>query len=118
MKNFKIVTKNIMEKNKKLILRFSEISIKDVPFVGGKNASFGEMFSQLGKKGISIPDGFALAVNFYWRFIKEKLKMIKSWDKIDGISVHIAGEILLKYPQISKELKKFDSEDLGLKDEK
>jgi len=60
-----------MDRNKKLILRFGEISIKDVDLVGGKNASLGEMFLRLGKKGISIPDGFALAVNFYWRFIKE-----------------------------------------------
>lgn len=60
-----------MEKSKKLILRFSEISIKDVPFVGGKNASLGEMFLQLGSKGISVPDGFALTSAAYWHYLKE-----------------------------------------------
>lgn len=59
-----------MNKKQKFILKFSEISIKDVPFVGGKNASLGEMFSQLGKRGISVPDGFALTTNFYWEFLK------------------------------------------------
>jgi len=38
---------------------FSDISIEDVPEVGGKNASLGEMFSRLSKKGIRVPDGFA-----------------------------------------------------------
>ncbi len=57
-------------KSKKLILWFGEISIKDVPLVGGKNASLGEMFSQLAKKGINIPDGFALTTNFYWKFME------------------------------------------------
>jgi len=55
---------------KKLILWFKETSIKDVPLVGGKNASLGEMFSQLAKKGINVPDGFALTTNFYWKFLE------------------------------------------------
>ena len=38
--------------------------------MGGKNASLGEMFSKLTKKGIKVPDGFALTTNFYWRFLK------------------------------------------------
>ena len=59
-----------MDRKQKYILKFNEISIKDVPFVGGKNASLGEMFSQLAKKGINIPDGFALTTNFYWKFLE------------------------------------------------
>ncbi|MBZ5856318.1 phosphoenolpyruvate synthase [Flavihumibacter profundi] len=38
---------------------FSEISIDDVPSVGGKNASLGEMCNKLSAKGIPVPDGFA-----------------------------------------------------------
>jgi pyruvate,water dikinase len=60
----------IMPKTKKFILWFEEISKNDVPLVGGKNASLGEMFSQLSKKGINIPDGFALTTNFYWKFME------------------------------------------------
>ncbi|MDP2930416.1 MAG: PEP/pyruvate-binding domain-containing protein, partial [bacterium] len=56
---------------KKNIFWFKDISIKDVPLVGGKNASLGEMFSKLTKNGINVPDGFALTSNFYWAFIKE-----------------------------------------------
>ncbi|MBI5222709.1 MAG: hypothetical protein HY980_04440, partial [Candidatus Magasanikbacteria bacterium] len=44
----------------KNILWFKEIEIKDVPLVGGKNASLGEMYSKLTVKGISVPNGFAI----------------------------------------------------------
>lgn len=57
-------------KNKKLILWFKEISIKDMPLVGGKNASLGEMFSKLTKRGINIPDGFVLTSKAYWYYLK------------------------------------------------
>ncbi|MFA4998519.1 MAG: phosphoenolpyruvate synthase [Candidatus Paceibacterota bacterium] len=60
-----------MVKKQKLILKFSEISKKDVALVGGKNASLGEMFSNLGKKGISVPDGFATTSQAYWYFLKK-----------------------------------------------
>lgn len=60
-----------MNKNQKYILFFEEINLKDVPLVGGKNASLGEMFSKLTKKGINIPDGFALTSKAYWYFLKE-----------------------------------------------
>ena len=56
---------------KKLILSFDEIFIKDVPLVGGKNASLGEMIGKLGKKGVRIPDGFASTAHAYWYFLRE-----------------------------------------------
>ncbi len=57
-------------KNKKYILWFGEVSKKDILLVGGKNASLGEMKSKLAKKGISIPDGFALTTNAYRSFLE------------------------------------------------
>lgn len=42
-----------------------------------------------------------------WKFIKQKLKEIKSWDKIDSIALNIIGEILLKNPEIGREIIKF-----------
>jgi pyruvate, water dikinase len=38
---------------------FDELKLKDVPTVGGKNASLGEMYQKLSKKGINVPFGFA-----------------------------------------------------------
>ena len=54
----------------KYILWFKDIKYKDVPLVGGKNASLGEMFSKLTRKGINIPDGFALSTRAYWHYLK------------------------------------------------
>ena len=50
---------------------FKDIRMTDVPSVGGKNASLGEMFSQLSQKGILIPDGFAITVDGYWHYIDQ-----------------------------------------------
>ena len=58
-------------KSEKFILWFKEISHKDVPFVGGKNASLGEMYNSLSKKGVNIPDGFATTSFAFWHFMKK-----------------------------------------------
>ena len=49
---------------------FREIGIKDIPTVGGKNASLGEMVQVLGAKGVRVPDGFAINADAYWHFIR------------------------------------------------
>ena len=59
-----------MDKKQKNILWFKELSIKNVPLVGGKNASLGEMFSQLTRKGVSVPNGFALTSKAYWYYLR------------------------------------------------
>jgi pyruvate,water dikinase len=71
---------------KRYILWFKEISKEDVPLVGGKNASLGEMFSKLSRKGIQVPNGFAItaeAFRYYLAYnkIDEKLKEI--FEKFD-----------------------------------
>lgn len=59
-----------MNKKKILAVSFNHIRIKDVGFVGGKNASLGEMYSTLKNKGINIPNGFAITSNSYRYFLK------------------------------------------------
>jgi len=49
----------------KWILWFEEIGLVDLPRVGGKNASLGEMYRELSSKGVSIPYGFAITVDAY-----------------------------------------------------
>lgn len=51
------------------IKTFNEIGGKDVPIVGGKNASLGEMYNQLSIKGIKVPSGFATTAAAFWYFI-------------------------------------------------
>lgn len=60
-----------MNKKQKFVLKFSEIRNTDVEIVGGKNASLGEMYSLLTKKGVNIPNGFATTAKAYRYFLKE-----------------------------------------------
>ena len=48
---------------------FEEIGIEDVPLVGGKNASLGEMYRDLTTQGVKIPDGFAVTAEAYWYMV-------------------------------------------------
>src|SRR3989344_2680559 len=57
-------------KNKKYILWMEEVGISDVPEVGGKNASLGEMISNLVPKGVNIPSGFIVTASAYRYFLK------------------------------------------------
>lgn len=52
------------------ILWFKDITIHNIPTVGGKNASLGEMIRELSAKGVKIPDGFAITANAYRNFIE------------------------------------------------
>jgi pyruvate,water dikinase len=53
-----------------LVKFFREISIKDVPLVGGKNAALGEMYQNLVPIGVLVPNGFAVTTEAYDYFIK------------------------------------------------
>lgn len=53
------------------ILWFKEIGIDDVPVVGGKNASLGEMYRELAANGVKVPDGFAITADGYRYFLRE-----------------------------------------------
>lgn len=51
------------------ILPFTQLRNTDVPRVGGKNASLGEMFNQMGSAGIRVPDGFAITADAFRHFL-------------------------------------------------
>lgn len=50
---------------------FSGIGIEDVPLVGGKNASLGEMYRELAPLGVKVPNGFAVTAEAYRHFLRE-----------------------------------------------
>jgi pyruvate, water dikinase len=54
---------------KNFILSFNRISLNDVALVGGKNASLGEMITNLSSLGVEVPDGFAITANAYSEFL-------------------------------------------------
>lgn len=49
----------------RLVIWFDDLRLDDIPQVGGKNASLGEMRRELAPKGVSIPDGFAVTAHAY-----------------------------------------------------
>ncbi|WP_029408037.1 phosphoenolpyruvate synthase [Thiomicrorhabdus sp. Milos-T2] len=60
---------------------FNEIAIEDIPLVGGKNASLGEMYQELTPQGVPIPNGFAITAEAYrWVLTENNL-----WPQITHI---------------------------------
>ena len=53
------------------VFPFSQLRMTDVDRVGGKNASLGELLSQLTEAGIRVPDGFATTAEAFRIFLKE-----------------------------------------------
>jgi len=111
---------------------FKDITIKDVPIVGGKNASLGEMYRYLSPQGIKIPNGFAITAKAYFDFldqgqirkpIEDLLKNlnpqdIKSLQKIGQeirklirqtpLPKKLEKEVIASYHQLSKEYQEND----------
>jgi pyruvate,water dikinase len=67
---------------------FTDILNEDVPIVGGKNASLGELYSALGQEGVKVPNGFALTAQAY----RDALSEANAWEKLhallDGLDPH------------------------------
>lgn len=59
-----------VSKEQALVLWFEEVGIADIPLVGGKNASLGEMIQQLTPQGVNVPTGFATTAYAYRYYIK------------------------------------------------
>ncbi|MFI3157968.1 MAG: phosphoenolpyruvate synthase [Methylococcaceae bacterium] len=57
---------------------FNELTIEDIPLVGGKNASLGEMYRELTPQGIQIPNGFAVTAEAY-RYV---LDQAQGWEAL------------------------------------
>ncbi len=72
------------------IKRFAELGIKDVPLVGGKNASLGEMYRELKGEGIEVPNGFATTAEAYRLYIEHNglhERIAAELDKLDTSDV-------------------------------
>lgn len=109
------------------IKNFSDIGLNDLEQVGGKNASLGEMISNLSEAGIRVPAGFATTSTAYWHYLehnnlKEKIskllngletqdvnalsktgKTIRNWIMHADIPADLNNEILAAYKTLSAE---------------
>ncbi|MFC1663009.1 phosphoenolpyruvate synthase [Patescibacteria group bacterium] len=77
----KAKTRSKVNRRRALVLWFKDLTIKDVPLVGGKNASLGEMIRELGAKGVEVPDGFAVTASGY-RLLLSKTGLKRKIKKI------------------------------------
>lgn len=67
---------------------FEDLTIKDVPSVGGKNASLGEMIRELGKKGVQVPGGFAITAYAYKYMMEKAGVQDKIKDILQDLNTH------------------------------
>lgn len=87
---------------KKYIRFFSELGIKDVPSVGGKNASLGEMYRHLTKKGLRIPNGFATTSEAYNYFLESTGLKKKIENILYGLDTKNIKDLMRKGASIRK----------------
>lgn len=67
---------------------FGQISISDVAAVGGKNASLGEMYRELGTFGVRVPNGFATTAAAYRDFLNHNQLDEKIRDRLVDLDTH------------------------------
>lgn len=81
---------------------FSELSSTDVSFVGGKNASLGEMYRELTPKGVMVPNGFAVTADAYRHVLDRAEAWPRLHDALDGLDVNDV-EDLARRAQLARE---------------
>ncbi len=67
---------------------FEELSIGDIPQVGGKNASLGEMYHHLRPKGVSLPNGVATTADAYRYFLEQDGLSQRISEALEGLDVN------------------------------
>lgn len=75
------------------IRRFEDIGINDVPLVGGKNASLGEMARELASQGINLAPGFAITAEAYRHFLQMTDLDIAIRDLLAGLDTQDARNL-------------------------
>lgn len=70
------------------IMWFADITIADVPLVGGKNASLGEMVRELSAQGVRVPDGFAITAQAYRHFLDQSGLTSQIQSLLAGLDTH------------------------------
>ena len=72
---------------------FSEIGIEDVPEVGGKNASLGEMYRNLTQEGVRVPNGFAVTATAYRHVLESNGAVEKLHEQLDNLNYDDVEEL-------------------------
>src|SRR5579872_7629858 len=81
----------------RFIRPFRSITNADVPAVGGKNASLGEMYRALAPAGIEIPNGFAVTADAYREVVAQASGRLH--EMLDGIDPGDLGDFAVRAQQ-------------------
>lgn len=87
------------------VLHFAEMSLSDVPIVGGKNASLGEMTRELGSLGVRVPDGFATTAEAFREYLDHNLLT----EKVAAIIKHLDVDDVAELTRVGKEIRELIS---------
>lgn len=77
----------------KYVLWYQELGMNDVNQVGGKNASLGEMISNLANAGVKVPGGFATTSYAFNEFLEQSGLEQKIHDVLDALDVEDVNEL-------------------------
>ncbi len=81
---------------------FKDITLPDIPEVGGKNASLGEMYKYLAPKGVNLPNGFATTSKAYYYFIKSAGLGDQIEAILDGLNVKDVRDLKKRGAEVRK----------------
>ncbi|MCU0851390.1 MAG: phosphoenolpyruvate synthase [Candidatus Thermoplasmatota archaeon] len=84
---------------------FEDLTINDVPSVGGKNASLGEMIQNLGKKGVRVPSGFAITAYAYKYMIEKAGIDVKIKEILKDLDTHNVTDLAARGQKIRNLIK-------------
>ncbi len=79
---------------------FEDLTISDVPSVGGKNASLGEMIRNLGQKGVRVPSGFAITAYAYKYMIEKAGIDVKIKEILKDLNTHNVTDLAARGQKI------------------
>jgi len=82
---------------------FEEVGIDDVPSVGGKNASLGEMYRKLSSQGVRVPNGFAVTAAAYRHMLDQAGAWPRLHQALDGLNADDVAD-LERRAKIAREL--------------
>ena len=88
-----------------MIVWMEDVGIADVPRVGGKNASLGEMIRRLGPKGVRVPSGFIVTAEAYRYFLRQTKLDSFIAAALKGLNTHNLKDLIRRGDLIRRKIK-------------
>ena len=88
-----------MSEQHQYIRWFEELSITDIPLVGGKNASLGEMYRELASEGVIVPNGFAITAEAYRYMLDQAGAWPQLHELLDNVDADDVAELARRAQQ-------------------